>query len=98
MKPTKTLTHPLYESPMKDRNEIKYGITGENQCICCSKPMAEGETLMVHMNTDWLAVSKEITEENCRELTDADSQGCFNIGNSCAKKMPSNFILNNSQV
>lgn len=85
-------THPLYESPQKERNEEKYGTLAENQCICCMKPMALGETKMVHMNNAWLAVSNDVTEENCFELTGAKSQGCYNIGNSCAKKMPKNFI------
>lgn len=85
-------THPLYESPKKEQNEEKYGITPGNQCICCMKPMKDGETKVVHMNEDWLAVSNEVTEENCKELTGANSQGCFPIGNDCAKKMPKNFI------
>jgi regulator of sigma D len=57
------------------------------------KPMKEGETKMVHMNESWVAVSNEVTEENCEELTGYKSQGAFEIGNLCAKKMPSNFIF-----
>lgn len=73
---------------MRERNEEKYGTTGGNQCICCMKPMKEGETKMVHMNTDWVAVNPEIvTEENCVELTGANSQGWFPVGNGCAKHM-----------
>lgn len=82
----------LYESPTKERNEKKYGEMCENQCICCYKPMRQGEVLWVHMNTDWKAVDTEkVTEENCEELTGATSQGCFPIGNSCAKKMEKRF-------
>ena len=88
-------THPLYESPQKERNEDKYGTLGSNQCICCMKPMKEGETLMVHMNTDWLAVRNDISEQDTVSLTGADSQGSFEIGNSCAKKMLKEFIHNN---
>lgn len=87
------LTHPLYESPMKERNEEKYGTLAENQCICCMKPMRKGDTKLVHMNTNWLAVSNEVSEENCEKLTGAKSQGCFEIGNDCAKKMPKEFII-----
>jgi hypothetical protein len=88
------LTKELYESPMKERNEEKYGHLG-NQCICCFKPMAEGEKSYVHMNTNWVAVNPNIvTDENCQELTGAESQGCFPIGNSCAKRMRGfTFIL-----
>lgn len=88
------LTKELYESPMKERNEEKYGHLG-NQCICCFKPMEEGEKAYVHMNTNWVAVNPNIvTDENCQELTGAESQGCFPIGNSCAKKMRGfTFIL-----
>lgn len=81
------LTKPLYESPIKERNEKKYGITDGNQCICCSKPLKDKDTLHVHMNTNWEAVSPTIDEKNFVELTGYESQGCFPIGNDCAKKM-----------
>ena len=87
------LTTELYNSPQRDNNEEKYGILSDNQCICCMKPMKEGESRVVHMNTDWVVVHKSVTEEECKELTGAESQGCFPIGNSCAKKMPKDFIL-----
>ena len=81
------LTKELYESPMKERNEEKYGHLNE-QCICCFKPMNTGPKLYVHMNTKWEAVNPNIvTDENCEELTGYASQGCFPIGNDCAKKM-----------
>ena len=57
------------------------------------KPIKKGETKMVHMNESWLSVSIEIEEKDCKELTEHNSQGCFQIGNSCAKKMPKQFIL-----
>lgn len=82
-----SLTKELYESPIRENNFEKYGHLSE-QCICCGKPMKEGESLMIHMNTNWLAVNPAIvTVENCLELTGAESQGCFPIGNSCANKM-----------
>lgn len=80
------LTKELYSSPMKDRNEEKYGLLTE-QCICCGKPMKTGEKLYVHMNTNWLAVHPNIDEKDCLMITGAESQGCFPIGNDCAKKM-----------
>ena len=81
-----TLTKELYLSPAKDRNEEKYGLSAD-QCICCGKPMKQGERLYVHMNTHGMAVNHTIPEEKCLELTGAESQGCFPIGNDCAKKM-----------
>lgn len=82
------LVKSLYVSPVKERNEEKYGTLSTPQCICCMKPIKEENPLYVHMNTDWMAVNPEIvTEANCAELTGADSQGCFEIGNDCAKKM-----------
>ena len=83
---TNKLTMELYESPMKERNEKKYGLRSR-QCICCGKLMKDNENLYVHMNTDWLAVNPSIPEELCEKLTGAGSQGCFPIGNGCAKKM-----------
>ena len=45
------------------------------------------------MNVNWRVVHNSVTEENCEELTGAESQGYFNVGNSCAKKMPKEFII-----
>lgn len=81
------LTMPLYESPQRERNEEKHGTTTGNQCICCMKPMKDGETKMVHMNEHWLAVAPWVNDEKCLELTGANSQGWFNIGNNCARHM-----------
>ena len=87
----KKLTAELYESPQREKNEERYGDV-DNQCICCMKPMKDEESKMVHMNTDWKAVENSIDEDNCKELTGAESQGSFPIGNSCAKKMPKGFV------
>lgn len=85
------LTTELYESPQKGKNEYKYSVSGD-QCICCMKPITSKNVKHVHMNTNWVAVSNDVTDENCEELTGSESQGLFAIGNSCAKKMPKNFI------
>jgi hypothetical protein len=85
-------THPLNYSPSRERNMKKYyGIS--KQCVACLKPMKEGETKMVHMNEDWLMVHKSISVNECKEKTGANSQGFFEIGNSCAKKHPKEFIF-----
>ena len=90
----KKITSELYESPHKERNEDKFGILDSKQCICCMKPMNEDEnSKTVHMNENWVAVHNSVTDENCKELTGADSQGTFDIGNSCAKKMPKYFVI-----
>lgn len=86
------LTAPLYESPLKERNKRIYGTISGPQCICCYSPMSsQGKT--VHMNTNWEAVHYSVTEDNCQELTGHESQGCFDIGSCCAKKMPPGFVL-----
>ena len=81
----------LYESPQKEANDEKYGLHG-NQCICCGKPMKDGETKMVHMNTNWMAMHNSIKDEKDADVNGYESQGYFPIGNSCAKKMPKEFI------
>lgn len=86
------ITKELYESSQRYRNEEKFGHIDGNQCICCMKPMKEGEVMFVHMNTNWEAVHVSVNEENCKELTGSESQGCFPIGNSCAKKMGKGFV------
>lgn len=79
------VTKALYISPMRDRNELKYGCDG---CICCMRPLKNDDSYYVHINTDMAALNPEIVnEENCEELTGSESQGCFPIGNDCAKKM-----------
>ena len=90
-----SLTYPLYESPKRAENEDKYGHTTGNQCICCMKPMKSGETKWVHMNEAWRAVRTDIDESDFEAFTGAASQGCFNIGDACAKKMPKEFIIDN---
>ena len=81
------LTIKLYESPKKDWNNEHRGEYGL-ECICCGKPMAKGMVNWVHMNEAWVAVNPAVvTEENCKELTGNNSQGCFPIGTECAKKM-----------
>tara|TARA_R110001632_G_scaffold37319_6_gene94258 strand:+ start:722 stop:1006 length:285 start_codon:yes stop_codon:yes gene_type:complete len=84
----KELTKELYASPIKERNEEKYGHFS-NQCICCGKGMKEADIdTYVHMNENWKAVNMEIVNnENIKELTGAESQGAFPIGKTCAKKM-----------
>lgn len=81
----------LYVSPMLERNLDKYGHL-ENQCICCGKPMKPNDQKHVHMNTNWMAVHPSISEEKCLEMTGAESQGLFPIGNDCAKKM-NEFVI-----
>lgn len=85
------LEHDLYESPMKEQNIDKYG-ERSNMCECCGKPMLETESKMVHMNTDWKAMHISIPDESTAEKHGFQSQGFFKIGNSCAKKMPKQFI------
>ena len=81
------LTKSLYQSSKKEQNEEKFGHLSD-QCICCGKPMKEGDKLYVHLNTIGEAVNPDyVNETNCKELTGAESQGCFPIGNECAKKM-----------
>ena len=89
-------TMPLYESPVKDRNERKYGISDEVQCICCMKPIKNpAGAYWVHMNTDWLVVHPSISEELCAAETGSDSQGWWAVGSDCAKHMK-DFTVKNS--
>ena len=80
----------LYVSPMRERNLEKYGMETD-QCECCGKLMAEDESLYVHMGVDWMAYnifeSEIIDGRDFIKGTKIESQGCFRIGNSCAKKM-----------
>lgn len=90
-------TIELYISPKRKQNESKHGTLAEGQCICCMKPIKNGAAAFtVHMNTDWLVVHPSISEEDCLEITGTDSQGCFDVGPECAKKMKG-FTTRNRQ-
>jgi hypothetical protein len=81
------LTMELYVSPIKEKNEEKYG-TNDNQCICCGKPMKNGLVDAVLMNESWDAVNPSfVNGDNCFELTGSYPQGVFFLGADCAKKM-----------
>ena len=92
MKPNfESIEWPLYESPMKERNIDKFGERAD-MCECCGKTLLENEALMVHMNTRWMAMDNSIKTDLDAEKHGFETQGYFYIGNSCAKKMPSNFL------
>lgn len=82
-------TKELYESPMKEKNLIKYGDQAHS-CICCGKPTKE--KLFIHMVTTWEAVPANIDELELEDLG-LESQGVFPIGSSCAKKMGKKYII-----
>jgi hypothetical protein len=77
-------TYPIYESPKKEANEKRYGLTSKS-CVCCGKPTAE--KLSIHCTTDWVAVN-----EPNQDLV-PNSQGAFPIGSECAKRFPKEFIF-----
>lgn len=87
------LTTPLLYSPSRERNEAKYGYLSTPQCICCKKPLNEGTYYSVHMGVYGDLFDVSLDENLVEELTGQPSQGWFEIGKSCAKKFPSNFIM-----
>ena len=64
----------------------KEGSGDVERCICCGRKVGENPKY-VHMNTCGKVLALWIDEEFCAELTGWDSQGCFPIGNECAKKI-----------
>lgn len=81
-----------YESPMLERNIDKYGHDG---CYCCGKPM-KNEDLHIHLSTSGYFVANDTPEDFNDEVV-GESQGCFPIGKACAKKLPSNFVIDFSK-
>ena len=75
----------IYESPVKERNEEKYG-TSDTSCVCCAKPMVN-PTNFIHATTSWVAVNEK------DEANVVDSQGFFPVGNECKKHFPTEFIF-----
>ena len=74
-------TKKLYISPKANFRGF------EHECICCGRKLDSKHNVWVHMNVEWVAVNPEIPEEDCEKVTGAESQGWFQIGNECAKKM-----------
>ena len=85
------LEFELYVSPVKERNIERDGEYSD-MCECCGKRIKENETKMVHMNTNWMAMDNSILTAEDAIKNGFETQGYFYIGNSCAKKMPKNFI------
>lgn len=85
------LEHELYVSPVKERNIERDGEYAD-MCECCGKRIKENETKMVHMNTNWMAMDNSIVTDEDAIKHGFETQGYFYIGNTCAKKMPKNFI------
>ncbi len=82
----------LYESPVYEKNIDKYGQT-DFQCVCCARPLKAGDKYkMVHMSTNWKALHTSIIDAKDAEINGLQSQGYFEIGNECAKKMPKDYI------
>ena len=96
MKTQEIKSKELYESPMKERNNDRYGYTSD-VCECCGKPTDENTRQYVHMGTDWMAYNtREVEERNGRAYikgTDTETQGLFPIGTSCAKRMGKQFTF-----
>jgi hypothetical protein len=60
-------------------------------CIVCAKPSNESG-LFVHMLTNGMLT--DLSEQEVGE----DSQGCFEIGSSCARKLPKSFITKEDRI
>lgn len=68
-------------------NEQKRTKKGQVRCLFCNKPMEVTEnTLHVHLTTDGNITS--LDDSQCE-----NSQGCFPIGNECAKKVDKSFLF-----
>jgi hypothetical protein len=81
----------IYESPIKERNENKFGFTAEPQCECCCKPLKEGSKyFQFHATTNWTAIPYNTTEEEM-EVEGLETQGFFYVGSACAKKFPKEY-------
>jgi hypothetical protein len=77
-------THPIYESPNKEKNEKRLGLWRDS-CVCCGKRTKEN--LFIHATTSWVAI------DEFDDTKVPDSQGLFPIGPECAKHFPKEFIL-----
>ena len=94
---TKELSKELYISPMRERNDEKYGESADN-CICCKKPIKDIDNCYwIHMNEGGDVLRNGVDETNCFELTGFRSMGCFAVGNECAKKIGKDFIFKYSK-
>ena len=67
-------------------NMDKRGHECYNACILCGKDL-DGARAFVHMTVDG-----KLTDLSVNEIGETDSQGYFEIGSSCARKLPKSFV------
>ncbi|HRH54573.1 MAG TPA: hypothetical protein PLN38_14695 [Chitinophagales bacterium] len=73
----------IFSSPQRMKDSWEG--TQENECEYCGKPCGKNP-LHVHIMTTGIVVPNDITEEDIAQIGQ-QSQGCFPIGNGCAKKL-----------
>jgi len=71
-------------------NPNRPGCTQTNECEYCGKKLGKNP-LYVHINTSGTIIPNDVTEEEL-SLAGFESQGCFPIGQNCAKKLFGNKV------
>lgn len=73
----------IFSSPQRMKDSWEG--TQSDECEYCGKKCGENP-LHVHIMTTGICVPNDITEEDIAQIGQ-QSQGCFPIGNGCAKKL-----------
>ena len=77
---------PEVTAEQLERNENRaWRATDNDNCVCCGRPINNEDAFYVHMSTDWDMI------HNDANVRDEDSQGCFPLGDGCAKKVHKDY-------
>lgn len=78
-----------WEPTLEQRERNRKMGKGDGNCLVCSRrmPMDDPRNAMVHFSTTGLLFLVDEDHEG-----DADDQGWFEVGSSCAKKLPKAYV------
>ena len=69
----------------EDNENLPMKKSDNDRCVCCNKPLNNEGKFHVHMSTDWKMIPNGV------EVEEKEDQGCFPLGNACAKKVSKDY-------
>tara|TARA_R110002096_G_scaffold40682_6_gene110326 strand:- start:440 stop:724 length:285 start_codon:yes stop_codon:yes gene_type:complete len=83
---------PVVSEEIQERMQnLDWKDNDNDECICCKRPLNTKNKFVVHMATTWEMIHNDDPRLNDQEWINQNSQGCFPVGNTCAKKIGKNY-------
>lgn len=86
----KELPEVSYEIQERMQN-LNWKDSDNDECICCKRPLNSDNKFHIHMTTSGEVIHNEDSRVNDNTWLNDHSQGCFPIGNTCAKKIAKGY-------